>query len=114
MHQPAWSLFDAIRLAGIEPTRDGYRIDPELPMRRFSLHLSRVGVAYSRGVARGYLRPAGHNRLKMVVSLPAGSRAGDVQVFVDGRPAAVRVRHGQARFALQAEGGKPVDWALTG
>ena len=114
MHQPAWSLFDAIRLGGIEPTGRGYRIDPELPMRSFSLRLPRVGVAYSRGVARGYLRPAGHNRLKMVVSLPAGSRPGDVQVFVDGRPNPVRVKHGQGRFTLQAEGGKPVDWALTG
>jgi Glycosyl hydrolase 36 superfamily, catalytic domain/Glycosyltransferase family 36 len=114
MHQPAWSLFDTIRLAGLEPTRAGYRIDPELPMRSFSLRLSRVGVAYSRGVARGYLRPAGHNRLKMVVSLPAGSRPADVQVFVDGRPTAVRVKHSQARFTLQAEGRKPVDWALTG
>ena len=76
MHQPAWSLFDAIRLGGIEPTGRGYRIDPELPMRSFSLRLPRAGVAYSRGVARGYLRPAGHNRLKMVVSLPAGSGRG--------------------------------------
>jgi hypothetical protein len=50
----------------------------------------------------------------MVVSLPAGSRPGDVQVFVNGRPHAVRVKHGQGRFTLQAEGGKPVDWALTG
>ena len=41
MHQPAWSLFDAIRLAGIEPTATGFQIRPELPMRTFSLGLPR-------------------------------------------------------------------------
>jgi Glycosyl hydrolase 36 superfamily, catalytic domain/Glycosyltransferase family 36 len=113
MHQPAWSLFDTITLAGLEPTRGGYRIDPKLPMRSFSLRLPRAGVAYSPGLARGYLRPAGHDRLKMVVTLPAGLHGGDVAAFVDGRRAAVKVAHGTARFSLRADGGKPTDWALT-
>jgi hypothetical protein len=114
MHQPAWSLFDTIVLAGIHPTRAGYLIDPKLPMRSFSLKLTRAGVAYSPRIARGYLRPAGHDRLKMVVSLPSGLRAADLRAFVDGRPVAVRVHRHRARFALEANGGKPVDWALTG
>jgi hypothetical protein len=113
MHQPAWSLFDTIKLAGLDPTRAGYRIDPKLPMRTFSLRLSRAGVAYSPGLARGYLRLAGHQRLKMVVSLP-NSLKGKVTVFVDGRRTAARVAHGQARFSLEADGGKPTDWAVTG
>ena len=32
MHQPSWSLFAALKLAGLDPVRDGYRIDPHLPM----------------------------------------------------------------------------------
>jgi hypothetical protein len=56
MHQPAWSLFDAIKLAGIEPTRAGYRIDPHLPMSAYSLRLPRAGIAVRRGEMRGYLR----------------------------------------------------------
>jgi hypothetical protein len=112
MHQPAWSLFDTITLAGIEPTRSGYRVHPELPLRAFSLRLSRVGIDYSPGMARGYLRPAGRGRLRMVVSLPPGGRSRDVSVFVNGRPTAVRVARGEARFVLRADGGKPVDWAV--
>jgi hypothetical protein len=114
MHQPAWSLFDTIVLAGIHPTRGGYRIDPQLPTRSFSLRLSRAGVAYSQGVARGYLRPAGRDRLKRVVSLPAGLKTVDARAFVDGHEVATRVKHRVARFVLQADDGKPVDWALTG
>jgi hypothetical protein len=52
MHQPAWSLFDAIRLVGIDPTERGFRIEPELPFRTFSLALPDVGVAYRASGAR--------------------------------------------------------------
>ena len=45
MHQPAWSLFDAIKLAGIEPTASGYSIVPDLPFARFSLRFPDVGLA---------------------------------------------------------------------
>jgi glycosyl hydrolase family 36/glycosyl transferase family 36 len=113
MHQPAWSLFDTIKLAGLNPTRAGYRIDPQLPMRTFSLRLPRAGVAYSPTAARGYLRLAGQDRLKMAVSLPRSWGAGSVNAFVDGHPTAVRVTHGVARFGLKADGGKPADWALV-
>jgi hypothetical protein len=33
---------------------------------------------------------------------------------VDGHEVATRVKHRVARFVLQADDGKPVDWALTG
>ena len=112
MHQPAWSLFDTITLAGLHPTRAGYRIEPQLPLRSFSLRLTRAGVSYAPGEARGYLRPDGHGRLKMVVALPRGS-GGRVDVFVDGVAVSHRVSKGVARFALPAAGGKPVDWAVV-
>jgi hypothetical protein len=113
MHQPAWSLFDAITLAGIHPTRRGYRIDPQLPMRRFSLRLPRAGVAYSGAVARGYLRPSGHGRLRMAVSVPRWWHTMRVSVFVDGRRTASRVRRGVAGFTVRAAGGKAVSWAVV-
>ena len=110
MHQPAWSLFDTIVLAGFHPTRSGYRVDPELPLQSFSLRLQRAGVAYSPGVARGYLRPAGHRLLKMKVTLPSGK--GRARAFVDGEAVPVKTEKGVARFALRADAGEPVDWAL--
>jgi hypothetical protein len=111
MHQPAWSLFDAIVLAGLHPTRSGYRIDPKLPLRRFSLQLERAGVSYSRGVARGYVRPAGRRKLRMVVTLPRGT--GRVEAFVDGRPVSTKIAAGAARFKLRAADGGTVDWAVV-
>ncbi len=112
MHQPAWSLFDTLTLAGLHPTRSGYRIDPQLPLRRFSLRLPQAGVAYSPGVARGYLRPASRSNLKMVVTLPSG-HGPNVSVFVGGEAVPARVRKGVASFSLRGAGGKAVDWAVV-
>jgi Glycosyl hydrolase 36 superfamily, catalytic domain/Glycosyltransferase family 36 len=109
MHQPAWSLFDTIKLAGIKPTRRGYEVDPHLPMQRFSLRLPRVGVAYEPGRARGYLRLIGAGRLRMAVAVPGSRRS--VRAFVDGRRVHSRVRDGAVRFWLR--GGRTRDWAVT-
>ena len=112
MHQPSWSLFAALKLAGLDPVRAGYRIDPHLPMRGFSLRLPDAGIEYGRVRARGYLRPHGRKSLRMTVSLPAALRHGRVAAFVEGRRvASVRAR-GELRFGLRARRGRAVDWAV--
>src|SRR5207247_3977770 len=58
MHQPAWSLFDAIKLAGVEPDERGYTITPHFPMRRFSIRLPDVGLQERPRMESGYVRPA--------------------------------------------------------
>jgi hypothetical protein len=113
MHQPSWGLFGAIKLAGLDPVRDGYRIDPHLPMMSFSLRLPGAGVEYGRARARGYLRPQGGTSLRMTVSLPAALRRGPVEAFVEGRRVASRRLGGALRFRLRARGGRLVDWAVA-
>ena len=103
MHQPAWSLFDALKLAGLNPVEDGYRIEPHLPLRSFSLRLPDVGIEYGRVRARGYLRPHGHERLRMTVAPPAALRHGPVAAFVDGR----RVRAERGGSAPRGRGPGP-------
>ena len=97
MHQPAWSLFDTIRLAGIEPTATGFRVEPQLPMRSFSLALPRAGVAYDAQGARGYFVAAGRRPLTLEVKPPAGRRW---SVRANGRPVRFAVRRGMLVFRL--------------
>lgn len=111
MHQPAWSLFDVVRLAGVEPTRRGFEIDPHLPMRRFSFRLPRIGVAYRDGAARGYVKPSGDDRLKMVVELPTGA-GDDPRVVAGGRRVRSRVDGDSVRFTLAARRGRVARWAV--
>jgi hypothetical protein len=113
MHQPSWSLFDALKLAGLDPVEDGYRIEPHLPMNSFSLRLPDVGIEYGRARARGYLRPQGRKALRMTVSLPAALRHGPVAAFVDGRRIHATRAGETLRFVLRAQGGAKVDWAVA-
>jgi hypothetical protein len=112
MHQPAWSLFDAIKLAGVEPTERGYRIDPHVPGRDFRLSLPGVGVAEKRGRLRGYVRAVSSDRLAMEVVVSARSLR-SVRVYV-GRKRVRATRAGSVvRFELPVRAGRAADWAVT-
>jgi hypothetical protein len=112
MHQPAWSLYDATKLAGVQPTAAGYTIAPHLPSARFSLRFPDMGVAYSRRRARGYL--VVRRALRLTVRLPRGVRARRVVTWVGTRRVRHHVHHGFVTFRLpRGRGSGAVDWAVT-
>jgi Glycosyl hydrolase 36 superfamily, catalytic domain len=106
MHQPAWSLFDAIRLAGVTPTADGYRIAPHLPMDTFSLRLPRVGVSAARGRLSGFVRPEASGVLRMRV------RADGRRAFANGRRVAAKAEDGFVVFDLPARADQAAEWSV--
>jgi hypothetical protein len=114
MHQPVWGLFDLVKLAGIEPTADGYRIDPHLPPGPFSIRLPGVGIARERRMVRGYVRAESDGALTLRVTVPDGLDVARVVTWADGR----RVPHQRAGdravvFRLRARARRPADWAVT-
>ena len=110
MHQPAWTLYAATRLAGIVPTRGGYRFRPRLPLRRFSVRLPKVGIEVRPGRVRGYVRPSAGGGLVVDVERPG---PGPVRAWVDGRPARATVRRGLVRLRLRARAGRASDFAVV-
>jgi hypothetical protein len=108
MHQPAWALFDAIRLAGVTPTADGYRVTPHFPFARFSLDLPDVGVTSRRGALSGYIRTARTSTLRLHVAPPARNAA----AYVDGRRVRSHREHGLIVFVLDARAGRLAHWAV--
>src|SRR4051794_36930903 len=108
MHQPAWALFDAVKLAGVEPTADGYRIVPSLPMKSFSFELPRVGVTAAPGALRGYVRPEAGGVLRMRVAAPAGAVA-----RVEGRRVASSREGGLVVFSLPARADVAAHWEVA-
>jgi hypothetical protein len=112
-HQPAWSLFAALRLAGVQPDRDGYTIAPSLPLRRFSLRLPGIGIAAAPRALRGYVRPVAGRSLVLTLrprGLPAAARPA---AWVAGRRAKATRVPGGVRVTVRTRPGRPVDWALT-
>jgi hypothetical protein len=106
-------LMDAIRLAGITPTEEGYTIAPHLPFAHFSLRLPQIGIAAETGRLRGYLTTQRTGSLRLEVKIPAGVSAGSLASWVDGH----LVRHSASRttasFRLFAVAGRVASWALT-
>jgi Glycosyl hydrolase 36 superfamily, catalytic domain/Glycosyltransferase family 36 len=110
MHQPAWSLFDALRLSGIDPVQSGFQIQPELPFHNFSLGFPDIGVAYRGATARGYVVTASKQNLSMEVAPPAGRRW---RVTVNGRRTRVARRGGLLAFRLPTRPGRAATWTVA-
>jgi len=113
MHQPAWSLFDAIKLAGIEPSATGYSIAPHLPFARFSVRFPDIGLAYERRRVRGYLVLQQRGSLRLDVQVPASARAASLVTWVNGRRVAHSLAGRTVRFRLSGRARAPIDWAIT-
>lgn len=111
-HQPAWGLFSALRLAGIEPTGSGYRFAPTLPLRRFELRLPRAGVAVEPGLMRGYVRTEAAATLRIELRPRHTAGLANARVWADGRPVTARVGGAAVSFRAPTGADRILDWAL--
>jgi Glycosyl hydrolase 36 superfamily, catalytic domain len=108
--QPTWMVMNAINLAGVTATENGYRIVPHL--RRFWLRMPRVGVARESRRLRGYLRTRARTRLVLRVGdVPRGAR--NVTTWADGHAVAHHASHGLIVFSLATRPDRAADWAIT-
>jgi hypothetical protein len=112
MHQPAYSLFDLSKLAGVDATSGGYRIVPRLPMTTFDIRLPDVGVAQQPGATRGYFRAAS-GPVTLQVAPPPGVSAAGAVAWANGRKVPSIVTGGLVQFTLPIAAGEPADWAVT-
>jgi hypothetical protein len=113
MHQPAYSLFDLLALAGVEATGDGYEVVPHLPMGTFDIRLPQVGVAQQSGLIRGYVSTSGGS-VTMRVAPPPGVAAADAVAYAGGSRVPDTVVGGLVQFTLPTRAGHPADWAVSG
>ena len=109
--QPTWMVMGAINLAGITPTRAGYRIAPHLPLDRFTVRFPGVGLAGEPGLLRGYVTAVADDVLTMQVAVPPSATG--VVAWVGSSAVPVAVSGGTATFTLPVSAGHPADWAVA-
>jgi hypothetical protein len=113
MHQPAYSLFDLLKLAGVEATQVGYQVVPHLPTSTFDIRLPQVGVAEQPQLIRGYVTTTGGD-VQMRVAAPPGVATNRVTAFAGGTAVPHTVVEGLVQFTLPTKPGRPADWAVSG
>jgi hypothetical protein len=113
MHQPAYSLFDLLKLAGVEATQAGYQVVPHLPTSTFDIRLPQVGVAEQPQLIRGYVTTTGGD-VQMRVAAPPGVATNRVTAFAGGTAVPHTVVEGLVQFTLATKPGRPADWAVSG
>ncbi|MBJ7328563.1 MAG: hypothetical protein JHC95_01630 [Solirubrobacteraceae bacterium] len=110
-HPHAWNVMGLLKLAGVDGTRDGYRIRPAIPLRRWSVRLGGAGVARDGATLRGYVRPLGDGQVTFEVTPPTD--APRWTAWVDGVAVPVTHTDKALRFTATATAGRALDWAVA-
>ena len=113
MHQPAYALFDLLKLAGLEATAAGFDVVPHLPMTDFDIRLPDAGVARQAGLTRGYMVTSGGS-VTMRVAPPPGVEAAQAIAYAGSTQVPATVVEGLVQFTLPTKAGKPANWAVVG
>jgi hypothetical protein len=118
IYQPAAELLGVLKMAGIEPTRNGFDVAPHFPFQTFSMRYRHAGVASEPGRLRGYVSPETAGSLQMTVRVPAGTDPASVQAYAAGTAVASTVASNRVTFQLSTPGRVggtllPADWAVT-
>ncbi len=109
--QPEWMVMDALALAGVTPTEQGYRISPHLPFSTFSVRFPTIGVAQKGRSIDGYIRPLATGRLVLQVALPRGATG--VVCRTDGSAVRATVAPGWATFSVTGRENRSAGWSVS-
>jgi hypothetical protein len=113
MHQPAYSLFDLLKLAGIEATQSGYEVTPHLPMSTFDIRFPDVGLAQQSGRVRGYFVTGATGSVTVRVAPPPGVPAEEAIAYANNRRVPASVVGGLVQFTLPTKAGHAANWAVS-
>lgn len=99
-NQHAMPLYATIRLAGIEATADGLRIEPRLPPERFTLKTRLVSIAREPGKLSIRYAPPGNGHRRVEVVVPEGATG----ALLDGSPQTIEPGANSVSFFIIADG----------
>lgn len=114
MNRHAGPLFDAIKLAGIEPRDGRIVVDPRLPSNTFVLRLPLLGIAYRPDGHRGYYNPVVPGTFRFAIRPPSRTDVRRSRWVVSGRITPVVLDDtGLARFEAPGKPGSRITWELV-
>jgi hypothetical protein len=113
MHPHAWTLYDVVKLLGVEFTPAGVELRPSLPQPEYQLTSPLLGVVRSAGGYEGWYAPRAEGTWEIGVALPDGDGARPSRATVNGLPTPVdRDERGVIRLSGRGGPAQPLRWSL--
>jgi len=103
-----WGL---ARMAGFNPSAEGYLIDPLIPLPRCKLETQMLGIEKSPDKISGYFIFKSSGWMTMRVKPPRGMGE-KLTALVDGKESISKMENGMINFPLTYQAGKRVEWAV--
>jgi len=110
-HPHSQLLWAIAKLAGFEPTREGYIINPLLPMERYKLETPSLGIEKQPGKISGYFKF--NSSGTMLVQVKLQNAETPTAVRIDGKKTEFKREDQEMSFYLPFQQGRKVDWELT-
>jgi hypothetical protein len=112
MNQHSNPLIALLKTAGIFPEKDGLRILPALPLKRWALHLPLVGIQYGDEKISGYYYGTNDGSMTITVRMPEGTSAEAISVTVNGENVSSNLSGKDVSFALPYSQDNRTDWIV--
>jgi len=107
--QLMWAL---ARIAGFNPTAEGFTISPAIPQDSYKLDTSTLGIEKSPGRLAGYFKFCCAEWMLVTVKTPADFGK-NIVLKIDGKESTFSEIDGGIKFPLNFAAGKKVSWEIT-
>ena len=111
-HSHADFMWAMARIAGFEPTAEGFSIRPAIPQDNYKLDTGTLGLEKSPGRIAGYFKFDCAEWMLVTVSLPQGFWK-NISLKIDGKESAFQETEQGIKFPLSFVAGKKVAWEIT-
>lgn len=113
-HVHAQPLYYVLKIAGIQPTQEGFVIDPGLPSNEFTLETKLISVSYKKDSCSGYYNGMNHgkNELILYVRAPKILQNRQMLVKVNHNEVIYSENNGFISFAIPITEGKKTTWEV--
>jgi hypothetical protein len=113
MHPHAWTLYDVVKLLGVEFTPAGVEVRPSLPQPEYEFTSPLLGIRRSPEGYEGWYAPRDEGTWEVLLALPAEDSMRPSRAIVNGSDFALeRDEEGAVRLSGRGDRSRPLRWSL--
>lgn len=112
MNQHANPIIALIKLAGIFPDKEGFRILPRLPFYKFAVNFPLAGIKYTENSISGYYMPVRNGVLRIILRLPENFKNTGLSLYINNQKSSFTLDNQDVSFTLNLTENNRIEWQL--